>query len=187
MTEKIKKHFETEYSSSPVDVGEDEIQLLIKHDCECDNCGTSIFELNDFPERDIEKDEVLCENCYNEEYRDYCPICEESYEKSDLPDEFPKSPFYYIGTQAKSGIYHALSWPVFCAATGGLGTTYINWESVELVCTMEDFQAVNDPNLVTEFSDKWKAFLEDNKCEYAGFIGSCCYGVALKISNLKNK
>jgi len=185
MKEKILKHFKTEYSSSPHPINEDEMQLLIKHDCKCDNCGESIFELDDFPNISTEKSKVLCEDCYSEEYRDYCPICEDSYWKNDLPDEFPKSPFYYIGTQSKSGIYHALDWPVFCAATGGLGETYINWENVELVCSMEDFQSINDPTMVTEFSDKWKSFLEDNEYESAEFIGPCCYNVALKILNEK--
>lgn len=183
MKDKILEHFKTGYGSSPHEISEEEVQLLIKHDCECDDCNKSIFDLDDFPDMDVDKDEVLCEDCYKEEYRDYCPICEEDYWKNELPDEFPKEPFFYIGTRARSGIYHAKEFPVFRGAIGGLGPTHIYWENVELVCTMEDFLAVEDPGLVTEFSDQWKAFLEDDKEEYAEFIGSCCYGIALKIHN----
>lgn len=182
MKNKILEHFKKEYSSSPIEVNEKEIQLLIELDCECANCGESIFKLDDFPNIDVEKKEVLCEECYDQRYRASCVICEESYELSDLPDEFPKSPFYYIGNQKKSGIYHALQYPVFSAACGGLGYTYIWWDSLEFVCSMEDFLKSHDPELRFDFSEKWKEFLEDKSVEYADYIGPCCYEEALKIS-----
>ena len=182
MKKKILEHFKNKYSSSPIEVNEKEIQLIINKDCECDNCRVSIFELYDFPDINIDEKEVLCEECYYQRYRDICCICEESYELSDLPDEFPKSPFYYIGTQKKSGIYHALQYPIFSAACGGLGETYIWWNSVEFVCSMEDFLKLHDPELRCDFSEKWKEFLEDDYIEYADYIGSCCYEKALEIS-----
>lgn len=187
MKNKILEHYKSEYSSSPIEVDEEEIKLLIEHDCECDNCGESIFEMDDFPEINIDEKEVLCENCYDQKYRDTCVICEEVYDLSDLPTEFPKSPFYYIGTQNKSGIYHALNWPVFSAATGGLGDTYIWWDSVEFICSIEDFLKSHDPELKYDFSEKWKEFLKDGSIEYADFIGPCCYNEALKISNTFEK
>lgn len=185
MKTKIKNHFEKEYSSSPHDVSDEEIDFIIENDCKCSQCGESIFELYDFPEIDIEKDILLCENCYDNEYRDTCSICEELYDKEDLPKEFPMSPFYYIGNEKPSGIYHALRWPVFLAATGGLGDTIIFWHDVEFVCSMEDFLKSHDPEMRYDFSSEWKEFLEDNNVEYANFIGSCCYEEALKIKNNK--
>jgi hypothetical protein len=181
MKEKIKLWYAEKFSSSPIKISDKEIEFVIARDCECDNCGESIFEMSDFPEINIENDELLCEKCYDHKYKDTCVICEEVYDLSDLPTEFPKSPFYYIGPQNKSGIYHALEWPVFSAACGGLGDTYIWWNSVEFVCSMEDFLNSHDPELKYDFSEKWKEFLENNNIEYADYIGPCCYEEALKI------
>lgn len=88
LKDKIVNHAKTEYSSSPYEFDDEQIQLIIEHDCECDHCGKSIFELDDFPCVSIERKEVLCEDCYDEEYRTTCPICEESWEIDEMTDYF---------------------------------------------------------------------------------------------------
>ncbi len=49
LKDKIVNHAKTEYNSSPHRFDDAQIQLIIEHDCECDHCGKSIFELDDFP------------------------------------------------------------------------------------------------------------------------------------------
>ena len=88
LKDKIVNHAKTEYNSSPHRFDDAQIQLIIEHDCECDHCGKSIFELDDFPDVSVERKEVLCEECYDEEYRTTCPICEESWEIDEMTDYF---------------------------------------------------------------------------------------------------
>ena len=88
MKDKIIEHAKTKFSSSPIEYSDEELDLIIEHSCECDDCGESFFEMDDFPDISIENDEVLCEDCYFDKYRDTCIICEESYEKEDVSDYF---------------------------------------------------------------------------------------------------
>ncbi len=113
LKDKIVNHAKTEYSSSPYEFGDEHIQLIIDHDCECDHCGKSIFELDDFPYVSIERKEVLCEDCYDEEYRTTCPICEESCEIDEMTDYFfiSKSNSKEVGKP--SGIYKMLERPFY--------------------------------------------------------------------------
>lgn len=180
LKDKIKNHFSNEYGSSPKEITDEEIKLLIAYNCRCGECGTSIFELDDYPVIDIEKEDVLCEHCYYDKYYEQCPLCEDSYHIDSKPDKFPKSPFYYIGNQSQSGIYYAKSYPIFSAALAGCGPTYIWWDNVEFVCSIEDFLKENKfDNLNTEYHE----FLNDSSTEYADFIGPCCYEIALLIKN----
>jgi len=187
MKEKIKLWFAEKYSSSPKEISNEKIEFILKKDCECDDCLESIFKMDDFPEIDIENNELLCEDCYEEKYIESCIICDEIYYSNELSNEFPKSPFYYIGVQNKPGIYHALSYPVFSAATGGLGDTYIWWNNVEFICSIEDFLNSYDPKFESDLSEKWKTFIENINIEFGDFIGPCCYEIALEIQNLKKK
>lgn len=66
----------------------EELDFIIKKDCTCDNCEKSVDEFNDFPELLIEDDELLCEECYSEKYREYCPICENSYDIKDGESDY---------------------------------------------------------------------------------------------------
>lgn len=113
LREKIISHARTEYNSSPYEFDEEQIQLIIEHDCECDHCGKSIFELDDFPEVSVERKEVLCEECYDEEYRTVCPLCEDSYENDEMTN-------YFFITKATSkevgkpiGMYEILKYPFY--------------------------------------------------------------------------
>lgn len=93
---KIKNHYENKFSSSPCEVSDTEIDFIIKHDCECDWCHKSIFDLWDFPELLIKNDELLCENCYEEEYSLICPICENVYDMYDDESEYFRLSEYFI-------------------------------------------------------------------------------------------
>lgn len=91
MRDKIKQHYKTEYCSSNnglLTISESEIDFIIKHDCKCSTCGDSIFEMNDFPELMVNDDELRCEQCYDEDYRALCPICENSYDIYDGESEY---------------------------------------------------------------------------------------------------
>lgn len=118
MKNKIKEHYKSGFSSSPVDVNEQEIDYLIEWDCKCDGCGTSIFELDDFPE--IVKNEngkcteILCEECYDDNYRETCPICEESYDVKDFTsDHIIINEELGVETKLTPGIYEILERPFF--------------------------------------------------------------------------
>lgn len=116
MKDRIIEHYKSNYNSSPHEITDEEIDFIINHDCECGRCGQSIFELDDFPEllMDENDDEIMCEECYDENYRDICPICENSYDVKDyvsdyiiINEELAKR------EKMKPGIYKILSRPFF--------------------------------------------------------------------------
>lgn len=88
MRDKIKEHYKSGFSSSPIEVTEAEIDFIIKNECKCYNCDKSIFEINDFPELLIKDNELRCEECYSEDYRPTCPICENGYDIYDGESEY---------------------------------------------------------------------------------------------------
>jgi len=101
----------------------------------CSRCGN---ELDD-EERDSPSlnklSEPICDDCYRECYREYCPICEDYYDKPEKPTDT-----YFIVSKSseqdagiKAGVYHVLEYPVFSAAVGGLGSTYLWKENFELL------------------------------------------------------
>lgn len=110
----LKNHYKNNFSSSPISIDDAEVQFIIKHECECTRCGVSIFEMDDFPELLIDDNEIMCEYCYDNEYRETCPICEESYDTKDF-----ESDFIVINeelskeTGMKAGIYKILERPFF--------------------------------------------------------------------------
>lgn len=117
MVEKIKAHYETEFSSSPHSITEEEISLLINHEYECDNCSKSLFTLYDFPNLSIEDNEVLCEDCYRDEYMETCPICEDSFDKPRTAADniliISKEAIEEYGLQIMPGFYQVKKWPFF--------------------------------------------------------------------------
>lgn len=201
MKDKIIEHGKNRYSSSPHDFSDIQIDIIIKNNCQCGYCGKSIFEMQDFPEVLEDEKEVLCEECYDEHYRDTCPICEDYYEIKEVKGEntpFPKSPFYWFNSLTKeewnkyrqsdgeyipSGIYHAIKYPVFIAAYGGLGDTWIQWENIEFVCSIEDFvkEHFADNNRKWDEYEQWLS--DGRRNDKANFIGDCCWGTALSIKD----
>jgi hypothetical protein len=205
MKDRIIEYGKNDYASSPHEFSDSDIDIIIENDCQCYYCGKSIFEMWDFPEVLEEEKEVLCEECYDEHYRDICPICEDYYEIKSVKGEntpFPKSPFYWFnsiteeewkeyesvdGEYKPSGIYQAIKYPVFIAACGGLGDTWIQWDNIEFVCSIEDFVGEH----FTDNGRKWDEYEEwiqdSRKRDKANFIGDCCWGTALSIKNSKGR
>lgn len=111
LKERILEHYEKGFSSSPVEIEKENLQLLIKEDCECSRCAKSVFEMWDFPE--FRNDEVLCEECNDELYRSICPCCEESYDVEDESDYFVINEELSKEIGKKAGVYKILSKPFF--------------------------------------------------------------------------
>lgn len=114
MKNKILNHYEKGFASSPVKVENSEIDFILKHDCSCTDCGTSIFELDDFPQLVETEDELLCEECYREKYMEYCNYCEDL---CDL-ESFDKDYFILNEEAAKetnyiAGVYKVISRPFY--------------------------------------------------------------------------
>lgn len=115
MREKIKEHFTKIYSSSPIDISEAQIDLLIYSDCCCDNCGNDIFQMYDYPNISLEENEVLCEECYNEKYYQRCGLCENSFDKPETPESTRFIVSKELSNEAglEPGLYQALSFPMY--------------------------------------------------------------------------
>ncbi|MDR1884284.1 MAG: hypothetical protein LBR26_16110 [Prevotella sp.] len=113
MKQKILDYYKEHYGSSPVDVDKDEINTLIKHECRCDSCLESIFDLNDYPNVSVERDEVLCEECYDEQYMTRCPVCEESYREDDMTGYFFISKKISKEIHTPPGMYKILKYPFY--------------------------------------------------------------------------
>jgi hypothetical protein len=114
MKNKIINHYKSNFNSSPVDVSEEQIAFLIENNCECTSCGKSLFKMGDFPDISIKDSEILCEECYDEEYRETCPICEESYDiKYFTSDYIVISENVATEVRKKPGIYKILERPFF--------------------------------------------------------------------------
>ena len=108
--EKLRKH---KYASRKLD--EDEIKKVIAADYCCEDCGKSVFDLDDFPKTgsNIEDSNCICEDCYNERYREICDCCEESYEPRDETKEYLVFSKTNEDAVEKIGIYEILKKPYF--------------------------------------------------------------------------
>lgn len=106
MKEKIKQHGLKEYCSSPHEFSDDDIDVIISNDCECSMCAESIFELHDFPE--IVDGEVMCERCWDEEFRTTCPICEDRIDNADMTRYFFIPKEMEREARIETGLYKAL-------------------------------------------------------------------------------
>ncbi len=112
---------EIDYSSWRKDEGdgwsEEELNFIIEKDCQCDDCGKHVSEMDDFPTINIEKDELLCEDCHTEEYYSTCPCCEDYYDKYETPDKDVMhcyiSKDFAEENGMKGGIYKVLKFPIF--------------------------------------------------------------------------
>lgn len=125
----IRVFYEQEFHTS---VSDKEIGILIAHSCDCDNCGDSIFGMDDFP--NVKKGEVLCERCYRDKYMLDCPICEEYFYKATKP----KDEIIIISKEAaqecevKPGFYQILQWPYY-RANCVTGFEYLFTSSIKLI------------------------------------------------------
>lgn len=131
--QQIRKKYAEWYPDVDDPVSDEDISTLIDHECKCDSCNISIFELDDFPEVNQKHDFVLCEECYDEEYREICPICEDFYDTLDGDTDY-----FVINEEASKelkhtpGIYKILERPFFY---GDIISGFDNFypESIELV------------------------------------------------------
>lgn len=132
MEQKIKARYEKEFASSPLAVTDEEIAFIIRHDCSCDDCGTSIFEMRDHPHIDIAAEELLCEDCYHDEYETNCPYCENTVRNEDIQEEyFVINEDGAVETGLQVGFHKALETP--CFKSGFFGFEYIIENSTEFV------------------------------------------------------
>lgn len=113
MKDKIIEYGLKRYSSSPREFNDEEVELIIKHNCNCDYCGKSIFDMWDFPEVLTDKDELLCEGCYDEEYKTVCPLCEDRLEKEDMTECFFITKETSKTVHKPIGMYKILEYPLY--------------------------------------------------------------------------
>ena len=143
MKEKIKLWYAEKFSSSPIEITDEEIEFVIARDCECDNCGSSIFEMDDYSQIDIEADELLCERCYGEKYETSCPYCENTVMNDDISED------YFVVNQdgaeetgEKVGFYKVLSQPYY--RNGFFGFEYMIEGAYEFVKPLDENKIDND-------------------------------------------
>jgi hypothetical protein len=121
LRKQIILHYAEKYQSSPVPLSRHQVKRLVKADCKCEMCGKSIFEMDDFI--NIMKNEIICEDCFHEQYEATCPICEEYFLKAlKAKDEkivVTKESFAELGLD-KPGFYEVKSYPYFraCIVSG---------------------------------------------------------------------
>lgn len=115
LIKKITEHHKSEYASSPHDVSDEEIDIIINNDCECSRCNTSIFQLYDFPE--ISEGEVYCEDCYRDSFFDKCEICNDYFPSPTKPEEhrivITKESIEEAHLDVKEGFYQILEYPFY--------------------------------------------------------------------------
>ena len=104
-----------EYQTPTAFSGE-EVDAILENGCECSHCGESVFDLSDFPT--IKDGYVYCEECERELFFDQCPICEESFEKPETPEQhrFVLAKEQAEGENMKPGIYQVKEFPFYRAA-----------------------------------------------------------------------
>lgn len=164
-----KEEIETGYlkfSSTRV-ADPEEIEFLIKKDCQCDNCCDNILDKYDFPFIDIEQDELLCEDCERELKYVTCSVCEDNFDKPIEPNEHM---FFVSKSTAKElsmamGIYRVRQFPFYYGClVGGFESFFEN--AIELVSKTDiqkiktfqhgkDSQRVNCDYMCPECFDKY--------------------------------
>lgn len=77
---------------------------------ECIRCGEPADEESPY----MEGEDPICDDCYRDNYQEYCPLCEEYYDKPENPEDT-----YFVVTKTgapvvnvEHGVYQATDWPV---------------------------------------------------------------------------
>ena len=101
----------------------------------CSDCGNELDDEEKETPYKNQWDKAICDNCYREKYQEYCPVCEHYFDKPEKPTDS-----YFIVSKEgekeagiKMGVYHVLDYPVFSAAVGGFGSTFLWEENFELM------------------------------------------------------
>lgn len=153
----IREYYKEEFNDNQPD--DNQIKILLGQNCDCDQCGKNLFEMHDFPDF-TDDNRMLCEDCYRDEFYDYCSICSDSYEKHETVEEHKfyinKSTANEIGMQP--GIYQVLSFPYFY---GNIVTGFESFfdNSIQLI------KAINIDQI-----HKYQRWSEPT----SGLICSCC-------------
>ncbi len=99
---------------------------------ECTYCGEELdeYELEE-PYKDPDGD-IMCDNCYTQDYLQECNICEEYYDKPENAEET----FFVMNESSKvqgmePGVYKVLKWPYYSGSI--IGSLYITKYNVERV------------------------------------------------------
>jgi len=88
----------------PFDNESDLIQII--NEGHCSSCHKNIYDLDSFAK--VIEGYVICEDCEQEEYYTYCPICEEYFKTLEPEDHnFVISKEDYNHTGLEAGIYEA--------------------------------------------------------------------------------
>ena len=106
----------------------------------CTYCGN---ELDDEETANPEKDEdgdVMCDQCYDENFRDYCDRCGEKVEKTGLGSEPGHLIAVWVETQGnpedlKPGYYRVKEWPFYA---DGMIEGYMISHNLERVADLDD-------------------------------------------------
>lgn len=103
---------------------DDNSQCTIHAVMPCEYCGRELYDWElEEPHHD-EQGAIMCDDCYDDNYRNICQLCEESYEKPTAPEEL----FFIVSKETassvafnpiKPGIYQTISWPYFMGSTFG--------------------------------------------------------------------
>lgn len=96
---------------------DDDIQRVISADCRCSRCGTSIFDMDDYPYTSEDEYDVICTECYDEVFSSYCECCENRYEERYQTEKFIVFTPAHIENNSlegiKAGIYRVKKYPIF--------------------------------------------------------------------------
>jgi hypothetical protein len=78
---RFEKKFQSKFQSKFNKIlSEEELEFILKNDCECNSCQINIQKLESPPIINIEKDILLCEICYEEEHKIFCNICDKLFD-----------------------------------------------------------------------------------------------------------
>lgn len=91
---------------------------MAKRPTHCTWCERELdSEERQSPEKS-DADEVICDSCYGQEYRDYCTRCEEKFEKTELSPVPGKLIGVWrdapgLGRDIRAGYYRVVRWPIY--------------------------------------------------------------------------
>jgi len=80
---------------------------------ECENCGKSVFKGGGYPNYHKEYKDLLCDYCYDDEFRTLCPVCEDSWDKDEMTEYFFITKEISKTVHKEPGLYKILKYPFY--------------------------------------------------------------------------
>ncbi len=126
--EEFFKRYEKEHG---IELSEETKEAFIKNEFCCESCHINFKDT--FEDYNDETGRLLCYDCYEEENFDFCPLCEELYEKPTFPEDI----FFVLSkkgasiTGLKKGIYQVTKIPFYSASY--IDNAHINEDCVRLL------------------------------------------------------